>query len=311
MRAPPLASLTALVLLAACHNSSFSDPPAPNQPPGNAPPGAYPQGAYPQNGYPQQAYPQNGYPQGDYPQQGYPQQGYPQGAPPAPGAYPQAQAPATDPLTALLGALGSGPPPPGLTLPTVPLNGLPWPFPAAPGAQPPAAPTAPMSPSVPMAPGAPMGPGSSSLELANTINNYRVSRGLPAIPISRSLTIVAETHVRDLDGAPPPSGCNAHSWSRNGAWTSCCYTPDHAQAQCMWKKPTEIARFAGTGYEIAVTSYGGGLDSQRALESWKGSPAHHAVILNQDTWAKKSWRALGAGISGGHATAWFSDTPDP
>jgi uncharacterized protein YkwD len=285
MRVRPVALSASVVLLAACQSGW------PDRPAGQAPP---PQMPYPQSGYPQQGYPQGAYPQGAYPQGAYP--------PPTPTPPPAAPAPApaADPLS----SLGSGPPPPTFNLPSVPAGNLPWPLPGLPAPQP--AP-APMSPQAP----APQGLSPSSLELANTINEYRASRGLPAVPISRSLTLVAETHVRDLDVSPPPSGCNAHSWSRNGAWTSCCYTPDHAQAECMWKKPAEVARFRGTGYEIAVTSYGGGLTSRSALESWKGSPAHHAVILNQDTWTNKTWRALGAGISNGHATAWFSDTADP
>ena len=50
--------------------------------------------------------------------------------------------------------------------------------------------------------------------VADVINRYRQEQGLPAIPISVSLTLVAEAHVKDLQAANPVTGsCNLHSWS--------------------------------------------------------------------------------------------------
>jgi hypothetical protein len=52
--------------------------------------------------------------------------------------------------------------------------------------------------------------------------------------------------------------CNMHSWSDKGfnVWNSCCYTSDHAEAECMWDKPREITfgSFTGFGYENAAKS---------------------------------------------------------
>ena len=73
-------------------------------------------------------------------------------------------------------------------------------------------------------------PPNYSGDLANVINQYRRDRGLPEIPVSPSLTRVAELHVADLAAHPRDRGCNLHSWSEHGAWSACCYTDDLAQA---------------------------------------------------------------------------------
>ncbi|MEA3497116.1 MAG: CAP domain-containing protein, partial [Bacteroidota bacterium] len=62
------------------------------------------------------------------------------------------------------------------------------------------------------------------LKLYNLIIEYRQEKKLPPIPLSPSLTIVAQTHVKDLaDNNPDKGRCNTHSWSDKGKWTSCCY----------------------------------------------------------------------------------------
>lgn len=48
-----------------------------------------------------------------------------------------------------------------------------------------------------------------------------------------------------------------------------------------------------------------------ALEGWKHSPGHNAVILNQDIWADHPWGAIGADIHAGYAVLWFGEEPDP
>ncbi len=154
-------------------------------------------------------------------------------------------------------------------------------------------------------------------ELPNLINDYRKQNGLPAIPISDDLTAVALKHVIDLNTYHPENACgaqgNLHSWSNNGnwqgtagvgAWKGCCYPDDHSNASCMWDKPKEIANYPDNGYEI--THWGSGIvTAQSALNSWKGSAPHNAVILNKDQWTNFQWKALGAAYSGNYACAWF------
>lgn len=150
------------------------------------------------------------------------------------------------------------------------------------------------------------------LELIDLVNAYRADNGLPAIPASPSLCVVGHTHAVDLATNAPHAqpGCNLHSWSDAGAWTPCCYTADHAQAECMWMKPTELTVYPGTGYENAAGG-GGAITPQQALELWQNSAGHNAVILNQGIWADLSWGALGAGIDQGYAVLWFGEEADP
>ncbi|MBX3101091.1 MAG: CAP domain-containing protein [Bacteroidetes bacterium] len=157
------------------------------------------------------------------------------------------------------------------------------------------------------------------MELYELIMDYRRSKGLPRIPLSYSLTLVAQTHARDVvTYRPDQEPCNSHSWSSKGdTWKGCCYTRDHKQAQCMWDKPKEITagKFTGYGFEI---SYGGGNPSygdvrsaSAALDAWKKSSGHNTVIVNEGIWKDNQWKSIGIGIYKGSACVWFSDSADP
>ncbi|MEK8020269.1 MAG: PKD domain-containing protein [Candidatus Parabeggiatoa sp.] len=155
-------------------------------------------------------------------------------------------------------------------------------------------------------------PTAEEKRLYELVNAYRAENGLPAIPFSNSLTYVAQTHVKDLQNHPPSGTCNMHSWSSNGAWSSCCYTSDHAQAQCMWDKPRELTPYPGNGYENAYGGSSGYIaTAQGALAGWKNSSGHNAVILNQNTWNNVTWQALGVGIYQSYAVLWFGKEVDP
>ena len=155
-------------------------------------------------------------------------------------------------------------------------------------------------------------PDALSIALTDRINEYRVSHKLPRVARSRSLGIVADTHVHDL--AKTQLGhanvCNLHSWSRNARWTECCYTPDHANASCMWKKPKELVGFDGAGFEVAAWS-SGNIDPESAVKMWNESPGHKAVILNEGDWGRLEWKSVGAAIYQGYAVAWFAAEEDP
>ncbi len=146
--------------------------------------------------------------------------------------------------------------------------------------------------------------------LLSLIMDYRRSRGLRAVPVSRSLSRVARMHARDLSENPPRGECNMHSWSSSTKWSACCYTPNHARSQCMWNKPRELSRYPGNGYEI---SYGGSMhaDPEGALHGWQGSTGHNSVIINAGIWSSHPWGAIGAGIVGGYAVVWFGEETDP
>lgn len=171
--------------------------------------------------------------------------------------------------------------------------------------------------SIPAVAGAQPTPGEcltdGEASLANLINQYRAENGLAPVPVTRSLTAVAQWHVWDLDVNHPHGGsCNLHSWSDSESiWSPVCYTADHANAAGMWSKPDEITSGAYTsnGYEIA---FWGSTDPQTALNAWKGSPGHNDVILNAGIWATYSpWPAMGIGMRNGYAVVWFGGVADP
>ncbi|MBE9515572.1 MAG: CAP domain-containing protein [Proteobacteria bacterium] len=154
-------------------------------------------------------------------------------------------------------------------------------------------------------------------KLVKLVMEHRASYGLPAIPISKSLTFVAKTHLLDLEKNKPVSrSCNGHSWSDKGSWSSCCYTGDHAQAKCMWDKPKELTNYPDSGFEIAFGADGNTMTqfsatAEVALAGWKSSRLHHNVILNRSMWRDVKWQAMGLAIYKTSACIWFGMKPDP
>ena len=147
-------------------------------------------------------------------------------------------------------------------------------------------------------------------QLYDFIMDYRKSMNLSSIPISQSLTYVAQTHSRDLaENRPDHDQCNLHSWSKMGKWKSCCYTSDHAKAQCMWDKPKEMTGYVYPGYEISCVGTST-LSPKEALDIWISSQPHHEVIINKGIWIDP-WKAIGIGIHEGYATVWFGHYAEP
>lgn len=148
-------------------------------------------------------------------------------------------------------------------------------------------------------------------KLYEMIMEYRKEKGLPNIKLSISLTYVAQTHVKDLQtNRLFNSTCNMHSWSNNGTWTPCCYTDDNLKASCMWDKPRELTNYQGNGFEISYGLQGASVTADNALEGWKKSSGHNAVIVNEGIWSDSNWKAIGIGISKGYAVVWFGKEYD-
>lgn len=158
-------------------------------------------------------------------------------------------------------------------------------------------------------------------QMAELLNRYRAEYQLPAVPLSASLTQVAQLHVRDLANYDIVSqtdqrglACSLHSWSEDGDWTPVCYTRDNAYAEQMWNKPREITKgiYSGNGFEIAMGAKNGYVAKPDvAVEAWKNSPSHNAVMINGESWAALTWRAMGVGIYQGYAVIWFGEQTDP
>ncbi|MEI6456356.1 MAG: CAP domain-containing protein [bacterium] len=155
----------------------------------------------------------------------------------------------------------------------------------------------------------------TELEIYKQINQYRKEKGLDSVPLSKSLTYVAQVHVRDLaENHPNSKRCNMHSWSDQGIWTPCCYTKDKKKAECMWNKPKELTNYISAGFEIAFWTNIPFLSPVKfaalSLKEWKKSPAHHQVIVNLSPWDRFSWMAMGVGYYKGYAVVWFGELDD-
>ena len=150
-------------------------------------------------------------------------------------------------------------------------------------------------------------------ELYMLINDYRKTKNLAPIPYSEKLNKVARAHAWDLSenyDFDPAGECNPHSWSTEGNWSSCCYTSDHAQAECMWNKPMEIAGYKGSGYEIAFYN-SNKATPEKALSGWKSSKGHNPLLINSGMWKQVNWKAVGIGIYKNYAIVWFGEVADP
>ncbi|TVQ23367.1 MAG: CAP domain-containing protein [Spirochaetaceae bacterium] len=147
--------------------------------------------------------------------------------------------------------------------------------------------------------------------LYDLIMEYRREHDLPEIPLSRSLTFVAQVHARDTAYNEFPPHCNGHSWSDNGPWQGGCYTADHANAPLMWEKPQELTPYPGSGFEISCSSYSIDATANRCLAAWQTSPGHDQVIRNAGPWSQMDWNAIGIGMYGTEAHVWFGSETDP
>ncbi|MDD2527831.1 MAG: CAP domain-containing protein [Lentimicrobiaceae bacterium] len=151
--------------------------------------------------------------------------------------------------------------------------------------------------------------------LGQMINSYRQSKNLPPVPFSAALSLVARLHAIDLAENYRPGGrCNLHTWSKSPYWSSCCYTPDHRNAACMWDKPRELTSYTGDGFEIAYYTSDETVPdivlAEMALKGWKSSRGHHEIIINRGKWHNVDWKAMGIGMYRGYAIIWFGELTD-
>lgn len=161
-----------------------------------------------------------------------------------------------------------------------------------------------------------LGLSNKEARLYYLVNAYRESLGLQKLSLSVSLTQVARTHVADSNAYHPETlydsrgiKGNLHSWSGNGSWIPVVYTPDHNYAHLMWSKPRELTYYTGDGFEISAGSSGYNLTPETALNLWKGSSGHNAVMTTQGMWSNLT--TMGVAIDGGYAHIWFGSDADP
>jgi len=140
-------------------------------------------------------------------------------------------------------------------------------------------------------------------KLADQIQQYRQENGLPAIRLSKALTLVANRHVQDLSQKGSPNAL--HSWS-DAPYNS----SNPATYPSMWEAPQRLQTgYPGNGYEIAFWTSSNNAKPAQALTGWQNSPGHNTVILNQGVW-QQPWKAMGVGIHKGYAVVWFGNQRD-
>ncbi len=148
------------------------------------------------------------------------------------------------------------------------------------------------------------------LKLADAINKIRKENDKKTLPLSASLSYVANLHANDLNvNHPDTSICNLSSWSDKGKWTSCCFNAYVVDRECMWKKPKQLTNYRYRGYELAGYMQEG-LRVDSLIDFWKSSPEAMDMILTNGLWKKKSWACFGVGIRGNYVTVWFGQRPD-
>lgn len=139
-------------------------------------------------------------------------------------------------------------------------------------------------------------------ELYQLINEYRVQYGLPVVPRSSRLTLVANRHVRDM---VENIGYLTHSWS------DCNYDANNPDTySCSSRAPRRLGTgFRGKSYENAHFNPGGAT-AESAFAGWSRSRDHNALILNQSNWYDNEWDAMGIGIYRQYAVLWVSERRD-
>jgi hypothetical protein len=149
------------------------------------------------------------------------------------------------------------------------------------------------------------------VKLYNAINDYRKALNLPKVPLSKSLSFVAQQHITDLlKNKPDTNACSFHSWSDKGSWTACCYGGSVKDKKCMQEKPRELTNYNGKGYEIVYWE-NKDATADNAFDQWRTVSASRSLITNFKEWEDFSWKAMGVAIEKNFAIVWFGEEMDP
>jgi len=145
-------------------------------------------------------------------------------------------------------------------------------------------------------------------DLENRINDERKKYGYKPLKCDFNMRKVARKHVENKIEAGKTmqyfkGKCNLHSWFGDYAF---CYTRDHKNGGLMWNKPYELSKRQDKrkGYEISAGSTGR-ITAKDAMNLWKGSPGHYALIIpSNGKW--KNLDAVGCWYDKGFADCWFA-----
>lgn len=135
-------------------------------------------------------------------------------------------------------------------------------------------------------------------ELFQIINEYRAKNNLPKIPISDSLSIVANRHLLDLI---------RNIKSLTHGWSNCPYDIKNKSTWiCVFESPKRLnVDYSGNGYENLYRNLDGKATPALALEAWKKSEMHNSLLLNLNFWKNTQFDAFGMAVSGEYIALWF------
>jgi len=147
-------------------------------------------------------------------------------------------------------------------------------------------------------------------KLFDFINTVRKDNGKKLLKLSKSLSYVAKTHVKDLlENHPDTSICNLSSWSNKGNWKPCCYNSYIPQPLCIKKKPKELTGYPYYGYEFAFY-FEDKISVDSIIKIFSETDEVINMILTRDVWKEKKWVIGGTGINEHYVSVWFAQRPD-
>lgn len=139
---------------------------------------------------------------------------------------------------------------------------------------------------------------SQEKDLYRMVNEYRAQNNLPQIPISESLSLVANRHLLDMT-------LNLKSFSHG--WSNCAYDVNNEKTwNCVFESPKRLnSGYDGKGYENLYRTKTGNANAALVLEAWKKSDLHNSLLLNLKAFKDIKFDAFGVAINGQYAALWF------
>jgi len=142
------------------------------------------------------------------------------------------------------------------------------------------------------------------------ISDYRLALSLPPISLSKSLSYVAKTHVKDLAANyNPKSSCNMHSWSNKGKWIPICFPAEQSKKNNVRMKAKEIIGYPAEAYELTYWSNIAN-NPNHVFDFWLEKIPSANMLFNRNEWESTSWKAIGIGMKNGYAVVWLGKTVD-
>ncbi|HEX8247318.1 MAG TPA: CAP domain-containing protein [Pyrinomonadaceae bacterium] len=134
-------------------------------------------------------------------------------------------------------------------------------------------------------------------ELFRLINEYRAQNKLPPLVSSDALSLVANRHLLDL---------NINVKFLTHGWSNCPYDiKNQSTWNCVSGAPKMLGvRYDGNGYENLYRNLNTVATPPLALEAWKKSETHNALILNLSIFKNLKWDGIGIAISSNYAAIW-------